>query len=241
MIPIKTIIIDDEPKAIDVLKRYCDEIDLIEVIATFRDPIKAMGFLQSEKVELIFLDINMPKINGFEFLNIVKPKPKVIFTTAYTEYAIDSYDYDTVDYLLKPIEFQRFLKAVNRARQMISVTKEQLVAASDSNKTEKTIYIKSGPQLFKVNTNDIIYLEKDGNYLTFHTTNKKILSRQNMKDVFEIVDPKEFIRVHKSFVVAIKYMEIIESHQIRIGEIKIPVGRNYREDIQKLTNNFEKE
>ena len=235
MTPIKTIIIDDEPKAIDVLKRYCEETDLVEVITTFRDPIKAVGFLQNETVELIFLDINMPKISGLDFLNIIEPKPKVIFTTAYSEYALDSYEYDTIDYLLKPIEFQRFLKAVTKARQVITSGKTLPQISDDTNSSVRTIYIKSGPQLYKVNTNDILYLEKDGNYLTFHTKDKKILSRQNMKDVFDIVSPKEFIRVHKSFVVAVKHMEVIESHQIKIGSAKIPVGRNYREDLMKIT------
>lgn len=235
MTPIKTIIIDDEPKAIDVIKRYCEKTDLIEVINTFRDPIKAVSFLQNETVELIFLDINMPKISGLDFLNIIAPKPKIIFTTAYSEYALESYEYDTIDYLLKPIEFQRFLKAVTKVKQLISSEKTQPQISEDMKSSEKTIYIKSGSQLYKVNTNDILYLEKDGNYLTFHTKDKKILSRQNMKDVFDIVSPEEFIRVHKSFVVAVKHMEIIESHQIKIGSAKIPIGRNYREDLIKIT------
>ena len=235
---IKAIIIDDEPKAIDVLKRYCNETDMIEAVASFRDPVKALEYLENEIVDLVFLDINMPKINGIDFLNIAKNKPKVIFTTAYSEYAVDSYEYDAIDYLLKPIEFKRFLKAVTKAKQILHSTNEPLLEFHQKSPTEKTIYIKSGPQLFKVNTNDILYLEKDGNYLTFHTNDKKILSRQNMKDVFDIVSPKEFIRVHKSFVVAIKHMEIIETHQIKIGNVKIPVGRNYREDLMKITAGY---
>ncbi|MCG2459771.1 LytTR family DNA-binding domain-containing protein [Flavobacteriaceae bacterium F89] len=236
MTAIKTIIIDDEPKAIDVLNRYCNETELVEVVATFRDPIKALEFLQTQSVHLLFLDINMPKISGMEFLNILKIKPKVIFTTAYSEYAVDSFDYDTVDYLLKPIEFQRFMKAVAKVRNLIASNDSSSNTLTERNATEKIIYIKSGPKLYKIDVADILYLEKDGNYLIFHTKDKKILSRQNMKDVFEIVSPKEFLRVHKSYIVAIKHMEIIESHQIKICNIKIPVGRNYREELMKIAN-----
>lgn len=233
MSSIKTIIIDDEPKAIEVLQRYANDTDIVEVEATFRDPVKAIDYLQNQKIDLIFLDINMPKLNGIEFLNVLEQKPKIIFTTAYSEYALESYDYNTADYLLKPIDFKRFLKAVTKAKNLISSeTKKDTLAPTTE--TDKTIYIKSGPQLYKIQVDDILYLEKDGNYLTFHTKDKKILSRQNMKDVFEILSPEEFIRVHKSYVVSKKHMEIIETHQIRIGQTKIPVGRNYREDLMKI-------
>jgi len=233
MSTINTIIIDDEPKAIEVLQRYANDTDIIEVKNSFRDPVKAVDYLQNNKIDLIFLDINMPKLNGIEFLNVLDQKPKVIFTTAYSEYALESYDYNTVDYLLKPIDFKRFLKAVTKAKKMMSSEPKKEVARQET-ETDKIIYIKSGPQLHKIRVDEILYLEKDGNYLTFYTTDKKILSRQNMKDIFEILSPTEFIRVHKSYVVAIKHMEIIESHQIRMGNIKIPVGRNYREDLMKI-------
>jgi len=235
MTKIKTILIDDEPKAIDILKRYCKDSETIEVLASFRNPVKAVEFLQQETVDLIFLDINMPKLNGLEFLNVLEKKPKVIFTTAYSEYALDSYNYDTIDYLVKPIDFQRFLKSVTKAKAVLrathSTSSAQMEVAED-----KTIYIKSGQQLHKVNINDILYLEKEGNYLTFFTKDRKILSRQNMKDVFEILDPEKFLRVHKSYVVGLQHMEVIETHQIKIGDAKIPVGRNYREELMNFVS-----
>lgn len=232
---IKTVIIDDEPKAIDVIKRYCNDSEAIEVLATFRSPVKAIEFLQEEVVDLVFLDINMPKLNGLEFLNVLETKPKVIFTTAYSEYALESYNYDTIDYLVKPIEFQRFLKAITKAKAVIFSSKESSSAATETNE-DKIIYIKSGSQLHKVKVNDILYLEKDGNYLTFYTKDKKILSRQNMKDIFDVLDPEKFLRVHKSYVVGIQHMDIIETHQIKIGNTKIPVGRNYREELMNLVS-----
>ena len=134
---------------------------------------------------------------------------------------------------MKPIDFKRFLKAVTKAKNLISSETKKAILPQNT-ETDKTIYIKSGPQLYKVQVDDILYLEKDGNYLTFYTKDKKILSRQNMKDIFEVLSPEEFIRVHKSYVVSKKHMEIIESHQIRIGQTKIPVGRNYREDLMKI-------
>ncbi len=233
---IKTVIIDDEPKAIDVIKRYCNDSEAIDVLATFRSPVKAIEFLQEEVVDLVFLDINMPKLNGLEFLNVLEKKPKVIFTTAYSEYALESYNYDTIDYLVKPIEFQRFLKAVTKAKAVIFSSKENTSATTETNE-DKTIYIKSGSQLHKVKISDILYLEKDGNYLTFYTKDKKILSRQNMKDIFDILDSEKFLRVHKSYVVGIQHMDIIETHQIKIGDTKIPVGRNYREELMNLVSN----
>jgi DNA-binding LytR/AlgR family response regulator len=235
---IRTIIIDDEPKAIAVLERYCNDVDSIILLISFRDPIKAINFLQHNEVSLIFLDINMPKISGLEFLKIIKNQPKIVFTTAYSEYATDSYSYDAVDYLLKPIDFPRFVKAVTKTKQLLDMENSTTRGGEISeHQVDKIIYIKSGPQLYKVNSSEILYLEKDGNYLIFHTKDKKMLSRQNMKDIFEILDSDSFIRVHKSFIVALKHIEIIESHQIRIGNLKIPVGRNYREDLMKITQN----
>jgi DNA-binding LytR/AlgR family response regulator len=229
--------VDDEPKAIEVLERYCNDIDSIELKATFRDPVKAIEYLQIHDTDLILLDINMPRISGMEFLNILNKRPRIIFTTAYAEYAIESYDYEAVDYLLKPIDFHRFVKAISKTNRLISQEDSSIPVENSDNDYERTIYIKSGPQLYKVNISDILYLEKDGNYLIFHTKNRKMLSRQNMKDIFKVINPNDFIRVHKSFIVAIKHMEIIESHQIRVGDIKIPIGRNYREELMNITQN----
>ena len=235
MFSIRTIIVDDEPKAIEVLERYCGEMASIKLKASFRDPVKALEFARSNKVDLIFLDINMPKLSGLEFLDILNYKPRIIFTTAYTEYAIESYAYDAVDYLVKPIDFPRFVKAVSKTQKLIDLEKSGGKSKENSQDIDKVIYIKSGPQLYKINIHEILYLEKDGNYLVFYTIDKKMLSRQNMKDIFEVLDPEEFIRIHKSYVVALKHVDVIESHQVGIGKIKLPVGRNYRDELIKRT------
>ena len=237
MIEIKSIIVDDEPKAIAVLERYCQDVETITLVETFRDPVKALQFVAQNTVDLIFLDINMPKLSGLEFLDVLKKKPKIIFTTAYSEYALESYTYEAVDYLLKPIDFPRFLKGVSKVSALIGAEKATDRTEEKAGSNDKVIYIKSGPQLHKIKIGDILYLEKEGNYLKFHTRDKKILSRTNMKDIFEILDTKDFIRVHKSFVIAIAHIDTIETHQIRIGNIKIPVGRSYRQHLMRIAGN----
>lgn len=232
---ILTVIVDDEPKAIAVLERYCSEINQIQLIKSFRDPVRAIEYVQANMVDLMFLDINMPKISGLELLKALKHKPKIIFTTAYSQFAIESYEYEAVDYLLKPVDFHRFVRGVSKAARMIKLEKNQSHVDENPVESDKIIYIKSGPQLYKVNISEIRYLEKDSNYLTFHTRDKKILSRQNMKDIFELLNPDEFIRVHKSFVVALRHIEVIEAHQVTLGDKKIPVGRNYREELIRAT------
>jgi two-component system LytT family response regulator len=225
---INCIAIDDEPKALEVIKRYCEKSDLIGLKATFREPVKAIEYLAREKTDLIFLDINMPGINGMQLIETLTVKPLVIFTTAYNDYAVESYNVSAVDYLLKPIPFERFLAAVNKALNLLSLQNKGAAKGED----EKTLFIKSGPYTHQVRTGDILYLEKEGNYITVHLKDKKILIRENMSDIFDLIPAPDFIRVHKSFVVAIKHISMIEVHQLIINDIKIPIGSTYREGLR---------
>src|SRR3984957_16834944 len=220
------IAIDDEPKALEVIERYCQKIGLATLKATFREPLKAIGFLNREKVDLIFLDINMPDISGIQLLQTLSPRPLIIFTTAYSQYAVESYDLNALDYLLKPITFERFLMAINKAAAALS-SKNTTGMDEDA-----AVFIKSGPQTYRVKVADILYLEKDGNYITVHLKDKNILIRENMNDVFEIIPAAAFVRVHKSFVVAIKHITMIEIHQLIINGEKIPIGSTYREQLR---------
>jgi DNA-binding LytR/AlgR family response regulator len=231
MVKIKTIIVDDEPKAIEIIERYCNETTSIVLNATFRNPIKALEYLNTHPTDLLFLDINMPKLNGMELIDLIESKPAVVFTTAYSEYAVGSYEYNVLDYLLKPISFKRFLKAVKKYHNAYSIDHLEEHLAVEP---EKVIHIKSGPQVHRINTKNILYLEKDGNYLIFHTKNKRVLSRQNMKDIFEILNQDEFIRIHKSFVIAKSHIDVIESNQIKIADRLIPIGRSFRNEIDQL-------
>jgi len=219
------IAIDDEPMALDVISLYCADCDLVELKATFRDPLKAMDYLSHEKIDLIFLDINMPGISGMQLAQSLSHRPMIIFITAYSHYAVESYNIGAVDYLLKPIIYERFLTAIDKA------AKARLVQNSVDDK-ETTVYLKSGPQTYPVKLSDILYLEKDGNYMTVHLKDKKILIRENMNDIFDLVPADEFIRVHKSFVVAVKYITVIEVLQLIINGVKIPIGSTYREQLK---------
>ena len=211
--------------ALEVIERYCADSDLVELKATFRQPIKAMAWLGREKVDLIFLDINMPEISGMKLLQSLSPQPMVIFTTAYSHYAVESYNLNAIDYLLKPIIFERFRTSVNKAAKAIS-----LQNSIDGDET--TIYLKSGPQTYPVKLSDIIYLEKDGNYMTVHLKDRRILIRQNMSGVFGLLPTSDFIRVHKSYIVAIGHIGLIEVHQLTINGEKIPIGDTYREPLR---------
>lgn len=220
------IAIDDEPKALEVIERYCSKSDSIALLSTFREPLKAIEFLAKQKVDLIFLDINMPVVNGLQLLSTLPEKPMVIFTTAYSDYAVESYNLRAIDYLLKPITFERFLSSVNKAVELFML-KNKIPASFDF------VLIKSGTQTHKVKIDDILYMEKEGNYLTVFTKEKKILIRENMTDVFDIIPKEGFVRVHKSFIVALKHISSFEVHQVIIGNNKIPIGSSYGEELKK--------
>ena len=222
------IAIDDEPKALEVIERYCQKSDLVNLKASFRQPVKAIEFLNREKIDLIFLDINMPDITGMQLIQTLAEKPMVIFTTAYSNYAVESYNLNAIDYLLKPITFDRFLAAANKAFSLFSIKNKQ----NDKDDSAGTVFIKSGSQTYQVKMNDILYLEKDGNYITVYLKDKQILIRENMGDIFDLVPQSAFIRIHKSFVVAIKHIAMIEVHQLIINGTKIPIGSTYRDSLR---------
>jgi len=211
--------------ALDVIGRYCDKSDLVQLKDVFREPVKAIEYLSREKTDLVFLDINMPDISGMQLVQTLSPRPMIIFTTAYSHYAVESYNVNAIDYLLKPITFERFLAAVNKAVAALTTITGQ-------NNEEETIFIKSGPQTWQVKLNDILYLEKDGNYITVHLKDRNILIRENMGDIFDLVPAAQFIRVHKSYVVAARHIAMIEVHQLTINNEKIPVGSSYRESLR---------
>ena len=220
------IAIDDEPKALEVIERYCQKISLASLKATFREPLKAIEFLNSEKVDLIFLDINMPDISGMQLLQTLSPRPLIIFTTAYSQYAVESYELNALDYLLKPITFERFLLAINKAAAALS-SKNTTGPDEDA-----AVFIKSGPQTYRVKVSEILYLEKDGNYITVHLKDGNILIRENMGDIFDLIPAADFIRIHKSYVVGIRHISMIEVHQLTINGEKIPIGSTYRESLR---------
>jgi DNA-binding LytR/AlgR family response regulator len=229
------IAIDDEPMALDVIRDYCEKVYFLELKESFRNALKALQYLQDHKVDLILLDINMPDLTGIQFLKSLNYIPLVIFTTAYSEYALQSYDFNAIDYLLKPIEFDRFLKGVLKAKEHF----EYKVAKTNQQETNQKIHseskkefvlVKSGSEIHKINLNDIQYIEGTGNYISFITSTKKILSLMNMKEVIELLPKYEFVRVHKSYIISMRHIDLIERSQIRINNKTIPIGSSYKEE-----------
>ena len=219
---IKVIIIDDEPKAIDLLANYICQVEFLEIENTFRNPLKAFQYLSTHEVDLLFLDINMPKLSGLELFKSLKNAPDVIFTTAHSEFAINGFDLDAIDYLLKPIPFSRFLNAAQKAQKSIINSDLKKAIPADP------IYIKSGSILHKLYWTDIAFLKKDENYITYYLMNgKRLLSRQTLSKM-EKVFPKYVVRIHKSYAVCMYNVSSVGSDYLMINDTKIQIGRNYK-------------
>ncbi len=228
---IRCTVIDDEPFALELIKDYILRTPFLELAECFSNPFKALDYLNRVKVDLIFLDINMPELSGIELYRSLITPPKVIFTTAYPEFAAESYEYNAVDYLVKPVKYERFLKAVNKASSLLQPQHKVEGSKPSSPQPEKEpyIFIKSGTQQIKINPSDILYVEADGNYMCFHTDQKKIMSLLTMKDVLELLPADEFVRLHKSYIIAVRHLEAIEKHDVVVGGKKIPIGVTFRE------------
>ena len=223
----KCLVIDDEAKALDILKDYIQKVPFLELASAYRDSLKALNYLQNHPVDLIFLDVNMPDLSGIQFLNALTIQPLIIFSTAYSEYAVESYHYNAVDYLLKPIEFERFLKAANKALEQFQLKK------MNNEEDQDYILIKSGTDLYRLDVNEILYIEGAGNYVTFITKNDEIMSLLNMKDVLRMLPVNQFYRIHKSFIVNFRHVALIEKDQVKIKGKNIPIGEVYREHFLK--------
>ena len=229
----RCIIVDDEPYAIDLLKSYVLKTESLELAGTFSNPVKAHAFLVKNRVDLIFLDINMPELTGIQLIKSLTHCPEIIFTTAYAEYGAESYEYNAVDYLLKPIRYDRFLKAVTKAGEITQKArgiKTNSVEVSTTPQTEEILLnIKSGSKVHRVGTGSILYVEASGNYMIFHTIQEKIMSLMSMKEAIDLLPKDSFARIHKSYIVSLAAIEIIERHQVTIKGTRLPVGSSYRE------------
>jgi DNA-binding LytR/AlgR family response regulator len=223
----KCIAIDDEPVALDIITDYIKQTPFIELVGTFRNALQALELLRKTKIDLIFLDINMPNINGIQFLKSLPIKPQVIFTTAYSEHAVESYELNALDYLLKPIEYERFLLAVNKLPERNELNKRH------HEEKDEHIVLKSGNKSYRISYSDIFYIEASGNYVLFYTDKSKIMVLMSLKEVLNILPQNNFIRIHKSFVVALERISFVENHQVTILDKKIPIGNHYRESFQK--------
>jgi len=229
---IKYLIIDDEYIAHDIIKGYCDLLPNMQLMKSCYDALEAIEYLNSNKVDLIFLDINMPKLKGFEFLKTLSSLPKVIVTTAYKEFALEGYELNISDYLLKPFGFERFLKAINKTVSATNKTTQSIVDKNDS--VSKSIFLRSNNKYIHVIIDTIQYIEAAGNYTKVITINETITIREKISDVIELLNDIDFIQVHKSFAVSKKHIKSIEGNRIFISENIIPIGKTYKANIIQL-------
>jgi DNA-binding LytR/AlgR family response regulator len=237
------VIVDDEPLAREGLADYVKEIDFLQLAGVCINPVELGKLLGSQKIDLVFMDIQMPKMNGIDFLRILQNPPMVIITTAFSEYALDGFQLNVLDYLLKPITFDRFFKAVARARDYHLLTSRPVGAGAAGQpgslqRGEDFVFIKCSNKFEKIQFSDILYIEALQNYVAIYTTKGKYLTLLYLKNIEQNLDRNAFIRVHKSYIVPIGRIDSIDGNEIRIGTHRIPVSRNYRDQvIRQVVNN----
>ncbi len=223
---INCIAVDDEPKALDIIKIHADKSPDINLINSFTDPEKALIFLKDNYVDLVFLDINMPHLSGLELIAKLQFKPNIVFTTAYSEYALDSYEFEAVDYLLKPIEFDRFNKSIHKVKKLM-----QLNTLHQDSFLKKFIFIKDGYRQVKIVIDDVLFIQSDGNYLNIEAINNKVMTRMTFQQLMEKLPRDIFVRVHNSYIVNLTHINKIEDNHIFIQDLKIPIGIKYKEEL----------
>ncbi|HEY1061988.1 MAG TPA: LytTR family DNA-binding domain-containing protein [Daejeonella sp.] len=220
------IALDDEPLALEVVRSHASKVPFLNLKAEFTDAFKAMEYIQKENIDLIFLDIKMPDISGIDFMNSLNKKPMVIFTTAYSEHAVTSFELDAIDYLLKPFSLSRFVKGCNKAYELFQLRNKS--GSADF------IFLKTGYEQEKVHFDDILYLEAAGNYVNFVLKNKSLLSRMTFAELEVILPKNKFIRIHRSYMAAVAAINRIERHQVHINDIQIPVSESYMTNLNGL-------
>jgi DNA-binding LytR/AlgR family response regulator len=222
---VRCIAIDDEFLALEVIENYAGRLPFLNLTGTFTSAIEALSMLADENTDLLFLDIEMPDINGLAFLKTLKKPPMVIFTTAFSQFALDGFEADAVDYLIKPIPFERFLKAVQKAQQRLKVP--------ETSNQQDHLFIKSDYKTVRITLSDIMYIEGMKDYVCIHTISQSVNTLLSITALLEKLPPSSFVRVHRSFVIALNKINSIERSAILIGESKIPIGDQYREELMR--------
>ncbi len=228
------IIVDDEPLAQDVLENYVNKLPSLQLVGKCSNAYEAMELLRASKAQIVFLDIQMPGISGLEFLRSLQVKPAVVFTTAHAEHAVEGFELDAMDYLLKPISFDRFTKAVNKAIHYLALEKQeeqQSIADEDDH-----IFVKADKKMVKINLSDVLYIEGLKDYVMIFIPGQRIITLQTMKNLEERLPSAKFIRVHRSFIIAVDKLKSISSHSVEIGAKQIPIGKNYKEEFMKVVD-----
>ncbi|MFD2564746.1 LytR/AlgR family response regulator transcription factor [Aquimarina rubra] len=239
---IKCIVVDDEPLAREIIETYIARVDQLELISSCANALEAFNIIAKDKVDLIFLDIQMPELTGIDFLKDLTPSPKVIFTTAYSDYAVDAFNLEAVDYLLKPIEFSRFLKSIHKFLKLSTVTSTPLTSLSDHNEEANYqdifMYLKVEKKMQKIFLKDILFIESLKNYIKVKTMDREIIAYKSISSIESLLPDSRFLRVHRSFIVGIDYINSFSTTEIELKGIKIPVGRNYKESVKDTLGYF---
>ncbi len=234
---INCIIIDDEPLARKGLKEYIADVDFLHLAGEFDSPVKAMDILAREEVQLLFLDIQMPKITGLDFFKALKHPPPVIFTTAFPQYALEGFELNALDYLVKPVSFDRFLKASMRAKEFYEVRQKNIAETTSGIVAADYFFIKADNKLVKIVYDDILFAEALQNYVLIHTNDKKYITYLTFRAIEEYLPSDKFIKTHKSYIVSASKVDSIEANDIRVGQHHIPISRNLKDDVMdKLVN-----
>src|SRR5688572_17976430 len=228
----KCIIVDDEPLAIEIMESYVSKVEQLKLAGTFRNAVSAFTFLQQNSVDLIFLDIQMPKLSGIDFLKTLKNPPKVIFTTAFRDYAIEGFELEVADYLLKPIPFERFLKAV--AKVLHQPVTGHPPSNGKSESSENYVYFKVDKKMIKTRMEDILFIESIKDYVKVRTAEKEIITQQKISYLEESLPKEQFIRIHRSFIVNREKIDAYSATDVEVGKFHVPIGRNYKNDVMKV-------
>lgn len=238
---LKIAIVDDEFHARKLLAGYVEKLPFLDLVGALPNVFEAMNLLQTKEVDILLLDIQMPEVTGLEFARSLKNPPAIIFTTAYSDYAVESYELDVVDYLLKPIAFSRFLQAIDKARErqgMYESAAEPAAAEQQevANITKDFITVKDSARVYKINYSDLLFIEGQREYVTFHTTKTRVTALYTLKNLEERLPSELFIRIHKSYIVSFRHIEMIERNQLTIDSRLLPIGSNYKEELLARIN-----
>ncbi|MGD9328266.1 MAG: LytTR family DNA-binding domain-containing protein [Cyclobacteriaceae bacterium] len=224
------LVVDDEQLARELLEQYISKVPFLELKGLVKNPLEVFEYLEKDTVDIIFLDIQMPDLSGIDLLKSMSSKPIVIFTTAYSEYAIESYELNALDYLVKPFSFERFMKSVNKAVELIKLKQNSAIPVSG----QEYISIHADHKIYRIRLDDILYIEGLREYVSYYTSEKRIVTLASLKNLEETLPESMFMRIHKSYIIPVRKVKAVEGNMIDLGIKKIPIGRSYRDKVFKV-------
>lgn len=233
---IRALIVDDEPLAQNVIEQYAKKIPNLKIVGKCNDAICAHKALQEHQVDLIFLDINMPKLSGISFAKNLKNPPLIIFTTAYSDYALEGFELDALDYLKKPFSFERFCKAFFKAEELFRLKQMEEAGGDTKPESQDFFFVKSNKKTYKVKFSDICFVEGLGDYIQLHLSDQKIIANLSMKKMTELLPASNFHRIHKSFIISLDKIELIEGNSVIVNKKRLPVGNSYRQEFMEYVS-----